>query len=132
PKARFHHVMLMGSSGAGKSSIIYHMLRDELEHYCWGRGHKLFIWDLKDEMYYYLEPYRNGIQIDYLNPILEHGVGIAFARDVATPMAANRLAEDFISPDAKGGNAVNMEWIEGGRRVFSEIVQIFQLLAPDN
>ena len=129
-KARLHHTMFMGSSGAGKSSLIFQMLRDSLENMGRGQGLRLFIWDQKGEMRQYLEPYKNSLKIDYLNPIFEHGVGVDFARDVETPAAAIQFARDMIGPRAEAGKSANMEWVEAARGVFAEVVKIFQRRAP--
>ncbi len=128
--ALLHHIMLMGSSGAGKSSLINQMLRDSLEKMQRGNGLRLFIWDLKGTMRRYLEPYKNDLRIDYVNPIYEHGVGIDFAREVDTPAAADQFAEDMVSPRADAGKSANMEWVEAARRVVAELVKIFQRQAP--
>jgi hypothetical protein len=128
-KALQHHLMMMGSPGVGKSSLINQVLRDSLEKMRQGMGLRLFIWDLKGTMRRHLEPYRNDLRIDYVNPFYEHGVGIDFA-DVETTAAADQLAEDMVSPRADAGKSANMEWVEAARGIFAEVVKIFQKRAP--
>jgi hypothetical protein len=138
-KFAFGHILVMGTTDAGKTTCITQILKDMLWQVGGGLGHRVFIWDYKREARAYLEsPEVAGLKdasgrpvpIYYLDPVDARSHGIDWPREIDSAPAAMQFARDLIQPEAdpRGHNAA---FTQNARSVVYQVVRTFQKFAPE-
>ena len=139
-KFAYGHILVTGTTDAGKTTCITQILKDMLWHVGGGYGHRIFIWDYKREARRYLETPEvaalkdvrgQPVPIYYLDPVDARSHGIDWPREINSAPAAMQFARDIIQPDADP-RGHNFTFTANARSVVYQVVRTFQKFATNS
>jgi hypothetical protein len=127
-KAAYGHVMVMGTTDAGKSTTINQVLQDLLWHVGRGYGHRVFIADYKRTARRYLASLPLEAPVYHLDPADARSHGIDWPRELDSDFAAKQFAKLVVHGDADRGGQ-NYAFTANARSIVYQVIRTFQRFA---
>ena len=127
-KSGYEHVLALGTTGSGKTTVINQIMKDGLWHVGRGYGHGAVILDIKRTARRYLARLPLKVPVYYLDPADAGSHGIDWPRQLDTAFAAKEFAKLAVHAEAdKGGH--NYVFTANARSVLYHVIRTFILFA---
>lgn len=128
-KFGYEHLLVVGASGAGKTTCINQVLQDCLWHVGQGYGHRVFLWDYKRTARRFLAALPLKVPVYILDPVDRRSHGIDWPRELNTNFAAKQFAKQVVFAEADRGGQ-NFVFTANARAILYHVIRTFIKFAP--